>query len=271
MKIITYISGFLILILLVMVLMGMVDYGGDIKGYIAEGNRLYEQKDYEGAFLVYKEGLEKSPEHAALNYNLGKTSYLLESYAQAAAYFIKADDRPDKYIGLGNSNLKLGDSTQEPAQKKGYYQKALDAYKKGILMFPENIPLKYNYEYVRKKLDDEKQESDQDEGQADENQESDQDEGQDGKNQESDQDEGQDDKNQESDRDEGQDDENQKSDQDEGQDDEKQEGHEDEEQAEQIDSELLEQVLRMLEEQEKESLKNNREVRDSGKEDEYDW
>ena len=197
---------------------------------------MYEQKDYEGAFLVYKEGLEKSPEHAALNYNLGKTSYLLESYAQAAAYFIKADDIPDKYIGLGNSNLKLGDSTQEPAQKKGYYQKALDAYKKGILMFPENIPLKYNYEYVRKKLDDEKQESDQDEGQADENQESDQDEGQDGKNQESDQDEGQDDKNQKAirtkdrttrirersgrrtgrqnqrgDRDEGQDDENQKS------------------------------------------------------------
>jgi Ca-activated chloride channel family protein len=215
--------------------------------------------------------------------------------------------------------LKLGDNTEDVNQKRQYYQLALDTYKEGILTFPENVPLKYNYEYVKKKLeelgddggenrnneenqDENEENQDENEENQDENEEN-QDENEENpgdQNQDNNQ-RDQDNLQQQNEEEQGDDTQNQDGEQEQdsqqednlGQDkDESERGQSEQEQEQdeeqnasdygseldasdaqhgQMDDNLLQQVLRMLEKQEEESLKNNQEVRYYGEEDEYDW
>jgi Ca-activated chloride channel homolog len=147
------VSGLLAVILLITFLTGAIDYNNSLKKALTEGNRFYVEGNYEQALEAYKKGLEKEPENPRLNYNSGQTYYKLNDYRQAAKYYGKAPDEPDKYLNLGNCSLKLGDAVNDAGQKQEYYRQALETYKQGILEFPKNIHLKYNYEYVKKRFD----------------------------------------------------------------------------------------------------------------------
>ena len=55
-------------------------------------------------------------------------------------------------MNWGNSLLRLGDEATDDTLKFRYYSQALEVYKQGILSYPENMELKYNYEYVLDKI-----------------------------------------------------------------------------------------------------------------------
>ena len=140
--------------MLIMLFTGLVNFDDSINKFLVRGNRLYADNNYEQALSAYNDGLKKDSENLKLNYNSGDPSYLLKDYQNAVTYYDKAYDTPDKYLNSGNSSLKMGDGTEDVNQKIQYYRLALDTYKKGILAFPENVPLKYNYEYAKKKLEE---------------------------------------------------------------------------------------------------------------------
>lgn len=294
------VSGLLTLIMAVMFIAGVMDFNNGYINALLAGNRLYAQKDFNKALDSYKEGLLEKPEDVRLNNNSGLASYQLNNYTEALEYYNRTSDKPDKFIKTGNSHLKLGDSAGDDNQKLQFYEQALEAYKNGIIKYPQNVDLKYNYEYVKKKLDELAKNNE--EQQNNENNE----ENQDKDNRQDEQQEGQQDNHQDNQQ------ENQQEDQQENQQEgsENKEGEEnkedqgspqqspsqseqnkdqEEDQGSQGDTSSMrdaeetdkgedntaliqaQRVLEMLEQQEKESLKNNQEIMKKGKETEHDW
>lgn len=302
------VSGVMLTILLVLFLFGVFDFGNGVGKHILEGNSHYAAGEYDNALEAYKTGLDREPENKKLGYNSGQVSYILKDYQQAANFFVNSSDNEDKYMNWGNSLLRLGDEATDDTLKFRYYSQALEVYKQGILSYPENMELKYNYEYVLDKISmmDNNNENQQDRDSEDQqNNDGENRQSQDGENQQ-DQD-NEDRQNQdggESRQDSGQDEnpgseeqENSRQDEQEGESDRQDEsgsnGDQQDEsggggdwqddnqqvqdnrtpqgQQDTLTGTELEQVLEMLERQEEDSLKNNREIRTHGKEDKYDW
>ncbi|CAK4868623.1 unnamed protein product [Aphanomyces euteiches] len=232
-------------------------------------------------------GLTDHEDRKKAAFNEGNLQYAAGSYEKAVELYKEAPEKLDKYLNSGNASFKLGEAAQEAQQKLQFYQEAVKTYKLGVLKFPENVALKYNYEYVLKKLESQQQDQ-QNQQDSDKN-----DKGDDKKQENQDKQDGQDQDNQKG---EGQKDQqgDQKDNQDgqqpspSGQPD-KQDGQQSP-QAEQGDQSSpspggessaqaqsglsdkeLEQVMGMLEKQEEESLKNNQEIKKQDKGEAYDW
>ncbi|MBP7176787.1 MAG: tetratricopeptide repeat protein [Thermoclostridium sp.] len=332
-------SGMITLVFGILFLFGVLDFNHTVGRAMVTGNRLYGTEEFDKALEAYAAGLQKEPENPTLNFNAAQASYRLKAYDKAIGFYDKASATADLYLNAGNSSLRLGDSTEEENQKIQLYTAALETYKQGILAFPQNVELKFNYEFAFEKLkalkdnmqnqqqqnNQEKQEGQEQDQQGQNNQEDNQqnqqnqqgNEGNSSDNQQNSE-ENQSNPNQgedmqqqnpedqqsgESAQDNEQNPEEQQSGtsrQDNEQNPEEQQSGEsgqDEQQQEETDgqqaestpasineenndatvegavlnSSELERILQMLEMQEEEALKNNQQIRDSGKEDEHDW
>ena len=302
MKKVMFISGIITALLLVLLLAGFSGTDDAAKKAMQQGNLKYESSLYEEALEIYESGLNASPDDNALSFNAAQAAYSLGAFDKAMEYYEKSGDIVEKYLNTGNIYFLLGNSLEENEQKLQCYLQALKFYYDGIVLFPQNVPLKYNYETVKAIADDllsnmEQENSDQsddsDDSDSDESQEQDgqsQDESTDEQDQGGSDDEQNEDETsgEQAQQDESQDtgeDESSAQQQAEGQDGEQseaQEGKQDEDQdgeqdassqydaAGELDQEVIERILRMLEIQEQESLKNNQEVV-GGKDGKYSW
>ncbi|NLD47261.1 MAG: tetratricopeptide repeat protein [Clostridiaceae bacterium] len=296
------VSGLLTVVMSVMLITGIIDFNSGYIKALIQGNRLYLQSSFDKALDSYQGGLLKKPEDERLNNNSGLAAYRLNNYMEALEYYNKTIDGPEKYIKTGNSNLKLGDSSGEDNQKRKFYEQALETYKNGIIKYPRNLDLKYNYEYVKKKLeemktdsenqqnnekDNENKEENQDKEDNKENQENQ--ENQEQKNQQPNDSQAKENQQEDSNNEEGEESKEdqgspqqspsqseQNKDQKEGQDSQGEASSMKESEASDKDKNnaaliQAQRVLEMLEQQEEESLKNNQEVKVKGKGTEHDW
>lgn len=274
----TIISGCLVLIFAILFLTGTIDLNNQVKHSLNKGNQLFRSEKYDEALSTYQQGIEVQPEDERLNYNAAQTGYCLGDYQQAIQYYAKAANDLNKYMNLGNANLKLGDRTDDENQKMQYYQQAVESYKNGILSNPQNVDIKYNYEVAKNKLDElsqnlenqqqqDQQQEDNEQQNQEQNQEGDQD-NQSEENDSSDESQQQENDEQQSESDESQQQENQSEDSQESNDD----GQDNESSQNMSESEQeIAQILDLLEKQEQDSLKNNQEVKEANTEEDDDW
>ncbi len=334
MKKILITSGIITLAFGFLFIFGILDFNHTVGRAVVTGNNLYAAEQFDKSLEAYASGLQKEPGDPVLNFNSGQALYRLKAFDKAIEFYDKASKTADVYINAGNSSLRLGDSTEDVNQKIQLYTAALETYEQGILAFPQNIGLKYNYEFTLEKLkalkDNMQNQQQQDNQESQEGQEQEQQQGQNekGENQQNQQNQqgnegnsqdnqqtgeenegnssednqqnqedqesgtsGQDDQQNPEDQQSGtsgQDDQQNPEDQQSGtsgQDDEQKEetgeqqadasGNEENNDATAqgavLSNSELERILQMLETQEEEALKNNQQIRDSGKEDEHDW
>ena len=224
MKKIMLISGIAAVFLLAIILAG-ADKDDGAKKALRQGNSEYAVSLYKYALAAYETGLASNPENKALNFNAAQAAYSLGEYEKAAGYYEKAEDCVEKYLNTGNIYFKAGDAAGDEDQKMQYYSKALQIYYEGIIKFPRDVPLKYNYETLKEKIKT-----------IPENTEEQENQGQDSEEQEN-----------------------------QGQD-----SGESREEEPELDEEAIERILQMLENQEEESLKNNREIL-AGGDNKNDW
>lgn len=293
MKKILCISGIFSVLLLLVLLTGWADADDEVIKNLRQGNRLYESGDYQGALESYETGLAARPDNQALCFNAAQAAYLLGEYEKAAQHYEKSGDSVEKYLNAGNIYFRAGEAAQENNLKAQCYAQALQIYQEGIIKFPQDVPLKYNYELVKEKIKEvsensEQENSDQSEGESGDQNESGE---KDDSSQESQEQKSEERENSQADQAENSDqDENaeqaQNSDQDENSDQAQNAGEEssededgDEQQQESYsqkdgevspDQESVERILRVLENQEEQSLKNNQEVYDKNG-DNYGW
>ena len=252
-RIILCVSGAVSLLLLPLLLSGWAETDERTKDAMRSGNRLYDAADYRSALGAYESGLDANPDHKAMRYNAAQAAFALGDFAKALEYYEDAEDSTDKYLNAGNLYYWAGEAAEDDEMKLQLYIEALQLYEEGIRAFPQDVPLKYNYETVKEKLDemleDMEQESEDADGEGDEDGE----EGESG--------DGEDADAEESDGEEG-----------DGQEEDAAEAEpsgEDGEEGE-VDWEAIERILQMLESQEEQSLKNNQEVV-GGNDSKYAW
>lgn len=115
---------------------------------------LYKMKDYSHALMSYERakklqnGLKISAiERAKLDIELGQTAYRFKDYTKALAHFqnaAKAESNNIKHAALlrnlGNTSMQLKNIDQ-----------AIDFYKEGIKLHPEDTELKYNLSQALRK------------------------------------------------------------------------------------------------------------------------
>lgn len=136
------------------ILSGFKAYNNRLERDIQAANELFQEGKYIEAGEIYRNLLLKKPEDERLNYNLATVYYKTGGYQEALEFFQKGPESPEKYVLMGNICYEIGEAALEPAEKVALYQEALQYYKDGMLNFPREIGLKYNYEYVIEKLEE---------------------------------------------------------------------------------------------------------------------
>lgn len=259
------------ILFLALLLTGFKVYNNQGEKVIQAANKLYQQGEYEQAGELYNRELAKDPAKKKLNYNFANVKYKTGYIQEALELYQKGSDCPEKYLLTGNISYKLAEEGMNPAEKINLYQQAIQFYREGIEKFPREINLKYNYEYVKEKLEElQKQMQSQEEQSSKEQSE----------------DEGEEDNSEldeQGNSEEEQSNEGNKQEEDKKNKD-KQDGQE-ENQTSNLESEIksgededmqnqedIMQILKMLEAEEEESLKNNQSFYPGiGEEEEYDW
>jgi Ca-activated chloride channel family protein len=116
---------------------------------LRQGNKQYSSAMYDDALSSYEAALDLNPESGSLNFNAAQAAYLSGDYRKASLYYEKSPDHIDKYLNSGNIQYKIGRAQEDPAEKARMYLQALEVYKRGMIKYPYNVPLKYNYEFVK--------------------------------------------------------------------------------------------------------------------------
>jgi Ca-activated chloride channel family protein len=214
------------------------------------------------ALVILLSGIAEKDD-PALYFNAAQAAYQQGAYEAAAAYYNLSPESTDKYINLGNAAFYLGEAAEDPEEMMDLYVYALQSYYEGILLYPRDIPLKYNYEWLKQRIEEMLENATQ----KNENQKNPENE----ENQENEAQKQDSEDSQESQESQSQDEEkNDESAEENGEDSEETYQQGDESDEPPPDEEAVERILMMLENQEEQSLKNNQALRD-GEEGTHGW
>jgi len=128
---------------------------------VREGNRLYREEAYDKAVGKYREGLQKDPESAIINFNLGTALYKNGKFRDAIAPLEKSlltdDDefRQDAHFNVGNAYVRSGLS-QEETNLSGAIEslkRAVSHYDEAVRMDAEDEDARHNDEIAKKELE----------------------------------------------------------------------------------------------------------------------
>ena len=137
-----------ILLILVIFAISTNTFSQNEKKFIREGNKQYNQKNYNDAEVNYRKSLQKDSSYLNGKYNLANALYKQKNYDEAARIYSTLVDnemdtklKSDVYHNLGNSLL----------QKKEF-EKSIDAYKQALKYNPKDFDTKYNLSYAMQML-----------------------------------------------------------------------------------------------------------------------
>lgn len=138
------------------------------RSLVRKGNRAFAKERYDRAIDRYKMAAEKTPGTWEASYNLGNALYRTEQYdaaaqalqAAAADTLRPAADRAEAYYNLGDVQFR---------QQK--LRESLESFKSALRLNPADEQAKYNYAYVKRLLQQqENEDQNQDQNQQDQNQ-----------------------------------------------------------------------------------------------------
>lgn len=129
---------------------------GKINSKKKEARKAYAAGDYKKAIQDYRylvDSLEVNEDEVTLN--LAGAYYLTKDTANAQSHYLTAA-KSDKPIIRSKAEQQLG----MMANRQGRQEEALDHFKQAIKADPQNDDARYNYEMLKKKLDEKKKEQD---------------------------------------------------------------------------------------------------------------
>jgi Ca-activated chloride channel homolog len=110
------------------------------RSVIREGNKFFEQKEFEKAELNYKRALELNEEESNIWKNLGAAQYLNGNFYNADSSFNKTleyaktnKEKANAYYNIGNTRLQAGD-----------YENSIKAYQNALKLDPTHDQSRYN-------------------------------------------------------------------------------------------------------------------------------
>ena len=136
-----------------MALLLMDDGPGDGR----KGNQLYQQKKYAEAAQAYRQGIsrmkpEPNPTLSGLYNNLGSTLYRQQQYDKANEAFTRSALAATDQMALARAAYNRGNAAYA-AQKP---EEALNAFRQALLANPNDAQARYNYELVKRQMQQQK-------------------------------------------------------------------------------------------------------------------
>lgn len=145
---------------------------GDDKKKGRQGNTLYAQEQYEEAAAMYREGIVTAQEggpgavHSGLLNNLGAALYRSGDAEQAGIAFASAASMALAPDDLVRASYNAGNAAFQTEQLEA----SLEHFRRALLTDPTNADAKFNYEFVKRRLDEQQQQDHQQDQQDQENQ-----------------------------------------------------------------------------------------------------
>jgi Ca-activated chloride channel family protein len=127
-----------------------------------QGVKAYQEKRYKSALQEFLSAKGIKPDLPELKNNTASTLYQLKKYQEALEEFSSINpeksgiSRSDFLYNLANSYFRVGQ-----------YDKALENYKNSLLIDPDDLDAKKNYEITLQKLNEQKKQQDQKSGEQD--------------------------------------------------------------------------------------------------------
>jgi Ca-activated chloride channel family protein len=136
-------------------------------GSPASALREYKHGQYDNALKEYQQSMEKKKDDPRLHFNAGAAAYKSKNFEEAAKQFDEALNSPDlkliqrAYYNRGNARYYLGESNADPAKKTETWQEAVKDFESAMKLNGQDVDAKFNYEFVKKKLEELKQQQQQ--------------------------------------------------------------------------------------------------------------
>ncbi len=131
--------------------------------------RDYKSGKYEESLQNYREASEGQPDRNDLQYNRGDAAYKAGEFKEAEEAFRKTLETPDlnlqekTYYNLGNTQYKHGEAMLKDDSKRtiNLWEQALRSYDSSLKL-EATADAKHNYDFVKKRLEELKQQQQQD-------------------------------------------------------------------------------------------------------------
>jgi Ca-activated chloride channel homolog len=143
--------------------------------------REYKAGQYDQALKEYERLLQKKSDDPRLHFNAGAAAYRNRQFDEAAKQFNATLASPDlklqglAYYNEGNSLYHLGEGNPDPKKRTESWEKAIQDYQSSMKLNPQDADAKFNYEFVKKRLEELKQQQQQNQqNKQDQNQNQDQ-------------------------------------------------------------------------------------------------
>ena len=134
----------------------------------AEGNELYEQKNYGGALENYIEAEGGKQHQSELSYNIGNALYQQKKYPEAVKELEKSISSSNQVL-----NQKIYFNRGNSFYQMGQYPQAVESYKKALELDPKDRDAKHNLELALRKIEENPQQQKQNSDHKDQQQQKD--------------------------------------------------------------------------------------------------
>jgi Ca-activated chloride channel homolog len=129
--------------------------------------REYKAGQYEQALKEYEELLKRKGDDPRLHFNAGAAAYRDRQFEEAAKHFNATLASPDlqlqgrAYYNEGNALYHLGENNPDPKKRTEAWEKALADYQSTVKLNPQDADAKFNYDFVKQRLEKLKQQQQQ--------------------------------------------------------------------------------------------------------------
>lgn len=151
---------FIVLFLLILVLPLGLSAQAD-RHDVRKGNRSFRKGQFAEADVDYRKAKLKDSLSIAANYNLAGAMYRQENYEEAGSTL----DGMAQIVGGTRYEADYWFNKGDVAIAKQDWQGAMDAFKKSLLLRPDDMAAKENYAYAKLMKKDEEENQDQDQNQ----------------------------------------------------------------------------------------------------------
>lgn len=127
----------------------------------------YQAGEYGAAQNEFERLAERRPEEPRLRFNAGTAAYRAGSFEGAIKNFAGAlatgdlDLQHDAYYNLGNAEFNGGEQTSDLNARAAAWQRAIQRYEAALKLDANDADARHNLEYVRRKLDELRQQQQQ--------------------------------------------------------------------------------------------------------------
>jgi len=120
---------------------------GSLSSRITEGNKLYNDGEYDKALTKYNDAQIEAPTSPEIFFNMGNVFFRQGKYKEAIDSYQKSMEKGDINIEA-KSMYNIGNALFQQGQLRG----ALEYYKQALERNPDDVDAKYNIEYTERMI-----------------------------------------------------------------------------------------------------------------------